>query len=328
LADSPTLRDQTPSLTRCTIDREEVVKLHDRGAGVYVTLNETDLTGHKSENVTRIRAIWQEDDDGYSGEFPLLPSLVVQSSPGHFHRYWFVSNHWPADEQGRADFAAAMERMVASYGCDKNAKDISRVLRVPGFLHRKDPLNPHMVRIVHESNRRYTREEILRAFPPVPREPPRPSREYRPADCDEEKIADALSAIPADDRDIWLQMGMALKDELGDSGRALWDNWSGKCAEKFNDRDQEKTWRSFRRNGVGIGTLFHHARQHGWSPPRRERNEPPKANGSAPPRHAEKDNAAQTHDWEDPDWSLLDNRRGELPEFPASRSQSQTAGAD
>ena len=116
----------------------EVVNLYEMGAGVFITVNETDLTGRNSENIKRVRSIWQEDDHEHRGPFPLDPSLVVESSPGKFHRYWVVKDDWPADEQGRTDFAAVMERMVASYGSDKNAKDISRVLRVPGFLHRKD----------------------------------------------------------------------------------------------------------------------------------------------------------------------------------------------
>jgi hypothetical protein len=258
-------------LARDTSDRNEVRRLYAHGAGVFVTINATDLTGRKSENIKRIRAVWQEDDKGHGGPFPLDPSLVIESSPGHFHRYWLVADDWPADEQGRSDFAAVMERMVASYGSDKNAKDICRVLRVPGFLHRKDPTQPHMVRIVEDSARRYTRGEITRAFPPVEHEARQTRSEWRgAADCDEERIADALRAIPADDRDIWLQVGMALKAELGDGGRSIWDSWSSTCPKKFKDRDQDRTWRSFRRNGIGLGTLFHHAQRHGWSPPRRK----------------------------------------------------------
>jgi Primase C terminal 2 (PriCT-2)/RepB DNA-primase from phage plasmid len=260
-------------LARSTSDRAEVLRLYELGgAGVYVTVNETDLTGRKSENIKRVRAVWQEDDEGHGGPFPLYPSLVIESSPGHFHRYW-LTNDWPADEQGRADFAAVMGRMVASYGCDKNAKDISRVLRLPGFLHRKDLTQPFMVRIVEDNGRRYTREEIMRAFPPVESEKPQPRTEWRANDRDEERIADALRAISADDRDVWLQVGMALKDELGDSGRSIWDNWSS-SSNKFNVKDQEKTWRSLKRNGIGIGTLFYFAQRHGWSPPRRD---PPSA---------------------------------------------------
>src|SRR5262245_24477612 len=147
---------------------------HDH-AGVWVTVNDTNGKGRKAADVTRIRAVWQEDDDGFEGEFPLEPSMVVVSSPGHFHRYWLVDGDWPADEQGRKDFAGVMARMVASYGSDKSAMDISRVLRVPGFLHRKNPDAPHMVAVVGGNGLRYTREEILQAFPP-------PEKKTRPGD--------------------------------------------------------------------------------------------------------------------------------------------------
>jgi hypothetical protein len=42
------------------------------------------------------------------------------------------------------------------------------------------------------------------------------------------------------------------------------------CPDKFRDRDQGHAWRSFRRNGIGIGTLFYQAQRNGWAPGRRE----------------------------------------------------------
>jgi hypothetical protein len=240
----------------------ELLQMHTSGAGVYVTINETDGKGRKSENIVRVRAVWQEDDDGFGGALPIPPSLVVQSSPGCFHRYWFVADDWPADEQGRKDFAAVMERMVESYGSDKNAKDICRVLRVPGFLHRKG--EPHPVTIVEASGKRYTRAQILAAFPPVERAQTNGAHyEWRPRHDDDERIREALQYVNADDRSVWLECGMAIKAHLGDGGRPLWDDWSRQSA-KFDQRDQDTTWRGFRRNGIAIGTLFHHAKQAGW----------------------------------------------------------------
>jgi hypothetical protein len=146
-----------------------VLQLYGDGAGVWITINDTAGNGRKSRDVRRIRAVWQEDDDGYTGEFPLPPSLVIHTSGGarpHFHRYWLIAGDWPADAQGRKDFDAVMARMVSTYGSCKGAKDISRVLRMPGFLHRKDPANPHMVKIVGGNRLRYPRAKILEAFPP------------------------------------------------------------------------------------------------------------------------------------------------------------------
>ena len=147
------------------IDRG-VFALYERGAGVWVTINDTQGKGRKISAVVRVRAVWQEDDDGYEGEFPLEPSFVVETSSGRYHRYWLIDGNWPADEHGRKDFDGVMDRMVASYGSDKGAKGINRVLRVPGFLHRKNPEEPRMVRVVGGNRLRYTREQILAAFPP------------------------------------------------------------------------------------------------------------------------------------------------------------------
>jgi hypothetical protein len=243
--------------------RDELVKLNEQGAGVFVTINKTDGSGRKSESITGIRAVWQEDDDGFDGPFPLLPSMIVATSPGHFHRYWLSADDWRADEPGRADFAAVMERMVESYGSDKNAKDISRVLRVPGFPHRKTS-TPHQVHILEASGRRYSYAEIVAAFPPVERaKKAHAERAWTGRNGDEERIRSALYSINADDRDPWLQCGMAIKHHFGNSGRSLWDDWS-RQSEKYNERDQERTWKSFRGNGIAIGTLFYLAQQAGW----------------------------------------------------------------
>jgi putative DNA primase/helicase len=136
----------------------EVPELNAKGAGVFVAVNETDLLGRCTENIKRIRAIWQDDDEGFGGNFPLAPSIVVETSPGKFQRYWLV------DGLSLEEFDHVMARMVAEYGCDRSATGCTRVLRLPGFHHRK--AEPHLVRIVGVG-RRYSREEILQAFPPL-----------------------------------------------------------------------------------------------------------------------------------------------------------------
>jgi hypothetical protein len=283
---------------------DNLLQLHALGAGVYITINATNSGGRKSENITAVRAVWQEDDGGFDGEFPLAPSMVVETSPGHFHRYWLVDN-WPADAQGRADFAAVMERMVESYGSDKGAKDISRVLRIPSFLHRKSE-TPHLVKLVDANGRRYSRAEIIAAFPPVERQQQKTvQREWKPQDDDDQRIGDALASIAADQRDLWLQCGMALKAHMGESGRPLWDQWSRR-SDKYNERDQDKTWRSFRRNGIGIGTLFHHARQAGW--------QPPKSNGAA--NGATPGNADKPHNGSQDGRRLIVHRASDIKPVP------------
>src|SRR5262249_39030391 len=145
----------------------------------------------------------------------------------------------------------------------------------------KGPVNPFMVRIIEANERRYTRAEIIAAFPPVIRENNSQHKEWKPRNDDDERIREALNHISADKRDVWLQVAMALKDEMGDAGRALWDNWSRR-SDKYDERDLEKTWNSLRRHGIGIGTLFHHATKGGYRPERRDNTDNRNKGGDAP----------------------------------------------
>ena len=43
-----------------------------------------------------------------------------------------------------------------------------------------------------------------------------------------EDIRVMLSFIPADDRDTWVKMGMAIREELGNAGWPIWKEWSRK----------------------------------------------------------------------------------------------------
>lgn len=80
---------------------------------------------------------------------------------------------------------------------------------------------------------------------------------------DTAKALGALHTIPPDvSRDEWVRVGMAAQD----AGLTLedFDAWSSQGAS-YNARDARDTWRSFKQGqGVGAGTLYHIAQQHGW----------------------------------------------------------------
>lgn len=81
------------------------------------------------------------------------------------------------------------------------------------------------------------------------------------------EISAALPFIDADDRQTWLDVGMALHSDVGGSlGFDLWSNWS-MSSHKFKQSDQLRVWRSFKSKGIsGItkATLFKLAMEGGW----------------------------------------------------------------
>lgn len=81
------------------------------------------------------------------------------------------------------------------------------------------------------------------------------------------KIESALEHIESTERDTWIKVGMALKS-TGDHKRGfdIWTKWSQRCAAKFDSDDQERIWDSFNdlEGGIGIGKLFHLAKENGW----------------------------------------------------------------
>ena len=64
---------------------------------------------------------------------------------------------------------------------------------------------------------------------------------------DDDKVRDlrsALMSMRADDYELWVRMGLALK-ELGEIGRGLWMEWSSQ-SEKFDPRAAALKWESFK----------------------------------------------------------------------------------
>jgi hypothetical protein len=125
------------------------------------------------------------------------------------------------------------------------------------------------VRIVSSPGWRYSRAEILAAFPPVEQIKAKtngaaPHNDPGRDAGEDQRIRDALFSIDATERHVWLTMGMAIEAHYGQAGRALWDEWSLTAKDKHNPADQDRGWDSFKGSGISIGTLFHYAKHGGW----------------------------------------------------------------
>lgn len=83
-------------------------------------------------------------------------------------------------------------------------------------------------------------------------------------------VEDMLRYLDADSYDSWVQVGMSLKTEYGDAGRSLYHQFSGQSA-KYNPKDTDIKWTSFKRTDRTIGSLIYEAKQNGFAfPPRQE----------------------------------------------------------
>jgi len=139
-----------------------LIELNRAGAGIFVTINRTDLRGRKEGNITGIRSLFLDlDGNPLPGEWPLDPRLINETSPGHWHVFWLVGEGFPLDR-----FEPVQKTIAQRFGGDPAVCDLPRVMRLPGFLHQKH--TPFLVRILQDWSleARYTPEEILKAFPP------------------------------------------------------------------------------------------------------------------------------------------------------------------
>ena len=235
---------------------------------IAMMVNRSNGLGRSSANVVEIVAVFVDCDGGTPTKEKLLelaipPHVIVETSPGNHHAYWLIANCTVAQ------FKPVQQALAQLLGTDPAVCDPCRAMRLPGtFNWKHNP--PFLAKIVYfakeptpltldrfiadlglavefqqsaERNSVVNRPLVMSAEPLTP--------ELR-AD-----IKVALKSLSADDRSIWLQVGMAIHSaDSGDTGYKLWSAWSSK-SEKFNSDDQRRCWDSFRLDaGINISTLF------------------------------------------------------------------------
>lgn len=119
---------------------DELKKLNRKGAGIFVTVNMTDNKGREEENIVGLRAAFVDADNIDLLEIfkkdpdvdNCYPNILVKSKRG-YHGYWLL-DRW----EGKDTFTPLQMALIEKFGTDPEPKDLSRVMRLPGFFHMKD----------------------------------------------------------------------------------------------------------------------------------------------------------------------------------------------
>lgn len=290
LPDSPEAKENNPSATVSihsgTFNTHALAlkQMNDKGCGVFVQINGSDGNGSRAANITKAECFFI-DLDGPPLEnidrLGLKPHMIVNSSPNKWHAYWVV------DDIPLEQFVSVQKRLAALMDSDQRITDLPRIMRLPGFLHMKDPNNPFLVSINTSSDHGpfafedfiaalETSEKTHRIEPPVrsaPRGNPSSSNEQSDLQRDKSALEHLIvnSGLDLGDRQQWINVGIALKNTHGDDGFDLWQKMSAAADGYVDEVDCQKTWDSFSPPDgppLTIGTYIAKAKKAGWKAPR------------------------------------------------------------
>jgi P4 family phage/plasmid primase-like protien len=195
------------------------------------------------------------------------PSVIVDSGGG-YHAYWLLAEPFLLATAAERERARRLQAgWAALVGGDNGAKDLTRVLRVPGTTNYKPDYAPDFpqVQFVKADLDWLYDLEALAALIPTPCSEARSHKTTHSGNtlrqaASAAKALERLSQARCDDYQSWVLVGMALS-ELSETGLALWRQWSQKSA-KYQPGACEVKWPTFTpADGVTLGSLFHWANE-------------------------------------------------------------------
>lgn len=126
----------------------------NKDADKYFTPLKFDGTKRRRSMVGRPGVIFADLDGNHDDWGDKEPSVLIESSPGHYHGYWFLFGTYDHHE-----WETHAKGWTQALGADPGGWDLTQVLRVPNtHNHKYNP--PHYVRVVYETNSRYELEEF------------------------------------------------------------------------------------------------------------------------------------------------------------------------
>ena len=247
----------------------QLSELNRNGYGIFVSIQQMDGVGRTLANVQHIRTHIVDMDEPLTSDAnynqavnsPMPPHMAVQTSPGKYHLYWFTEAY------SGNDFYKHQQRALRQlYDGDKSVIDASRVLRVPGFRHMKNPQQPFDVTCWGISqNQRYTFEQIqqnlsgVNVFDSIAVRKELGDPDLAAPSLDWLYFAMSLKSPEDLSYDEWMSFTAAYKQagwSLGDE-QSLLNNWLTWC-QQYGDNDLQvnmKLWESIKDTEVGWNSI-------------------------------------------------------------------------
>ncbi len=171
---------KNPDKAFCTqhFDPQEATRKQLEGCGVFFTPNAF-KGARRTECLDKVQSVFVDIDLAKEGdgtpreeiEKRKTEALVkVMSLPLRPHGAWYTKNGlqvvWllqPSGKEAKERFDEVEAMLIAILDADPNAKDVTRVLRLPNFLHLKNPFDPYLCQLVYnEMDRaRFDLDEVL-----------------------------------------------------------------------------------------------------------------------------------------------------------------------
>ena len=162
--DCPPEGERPPCIQIARVDAQ---RFNSSGHGIFVAVNRFNGP-RRIANISHVRA-WVVEIDGASKReqvarverSPVIPSIVVESKRS-LHLWWLAENATPETWN-----SIVRDRLKPFFGADPAATLLTQLLRVPNYLHLKDPEDPFPVREIHRIDVRYTERQMLESFPDI-----------------------------------------------------------------------------------------------------------------------------------------------------------------
>jgi putative DNA primase/helicase len=167
-------------------------ELNKKGYGLFFSVNGFSEETRRQDYLTNLNAVFcdidfpktkkdKTDVESFKNDvikelstfdLSLIPTAIVKTKNG-LHVYWVLDQPIKLMDIPKEDdrtkllqrWRTVIERVIARFNADPQAKDVTRVLRIPETLHLKDPTDPYLCSLFFfQPDNNYTLEQLEKGF--------------------------------------------------------------------------------------------------------------------------------------------------------------------